>query len=227
MTTAAAIAEVRRLLQDGLNGDATPTPYNVVRMEDLTDQVPAAATPTQRTFMVRFTGVPTEAYVTCFVIPGTLAAYLDGSVVPGTVTSDVNANGNFTLQTAPVTSLQVSYGYQFFTDTDVASLLGQAVSWLTYATADSVPDALSPAMNHFAGALGLRALGRKHTLASARGGDAEMDFGQLARAFERAAEKMFAEAEKMRDDFYAGSGTRLAPTGSVDGLAIAPYQPLQ
>jgi hypothetical protein len=78
-------------------GDATPVPYNLVRLEQLGDQIPAVATPTQRQFLVRFAGVPTEQYVTVQVIPATLVAYVDGSPTPVTPTVDVDRNGNFTL----------------------------------------------------------------------------------------------------------------------------------
>lgn len=218
----AARESVRRVIQDGQTADG---PYNLARLEDLSDEIPAQATPTQTQFLLRFESTPVQEYATVFCVPGTLTAYLDGSAIPTTPTVDVDRNGNFTLPVAPHTDLKVSYGWQWFQDTDVDDLVDKARAWLdAYATVDLVPDGLTPALVKYAAALACRALQRKVALADARAGDAELKLSQLAQAYGKQADALEKEAVADRTSF-SQRPERLAPTAQVASLGLRPYQP--
>jgi hypothetical protein len=214
---------VRRLIGDGAIGGQSP--FNMVRLEDLSDQIAALATPVGTTFLVRFSQLPTEAYVTAYAIAGTLVAYVDGSSSPATVTSDVNANGNFTLAVAPASSLQVTYAWQYFADADIADFVDQARGWVNQASLATVPDGLATALVQYAACLALEAMGRKCALANVRAGDAESQLSQLAAAYAKQADALQKYATSARDAFYTGAGARQTPAVASTTVGIDPYQP--
>ena len=132
----AARDAVRALLRDGQTSTyATNVIFNLVRQEQLSDEIPAVATPTQTEFYVRFSSVPLGKNTTVYAIPGTIAAYVDGSDSPqtvgnGGVTQDIDPNGNFILRTPPTGQLLVTYGWESFNDGDIDQYIADANSWL-------------------------------------------------------------------------------------------------
>jgi hypothetical protein len=144
---------VRTLVRDGQPSYAT-SPYGLVRQEQLSDQIAAAATPTGTEFMVRWANVPLGKNFPYTAVPGTIAAYVDGSPSPQTITNDgvtqdIDSNGNFTLAVAPTAQLLVSYGWQALTDGDLDQLLDNARSWIQgFATLDDLPDGMTPALTY-------------------------------------------------------------------------------
>lgn len=225
MDLAAARVAVRRLIQDGTSGDAT---YNVVRLEELSDQIPADATPTQRQFLLRFESVPFQEYVTVFAVPGSLAAYLDGSATPASPSADVDRNGNFTLPAPPTSKLQVTYAWQFFLDGDVDGFVDGARAWLRdFADVGTIPDGLTPALLHYAAGEACSALARKCQLANVRAGDAGADLAEIGKQYAAQAKDLRAAAVKERDDYYARAGVTRAPAMAATSLALDPYQPRQ
>jgi hypothetical protein len=214
---------VRRLIGDGaLAGQAA---YNMVRLEDLSDQIAALATPVGTTFLVRFSQLPTENFVTAYAIAGSLVAYVDGSPSPVTPTSDVNANGNFTLAVAPVSQLQVTYAWQYFQDADVADFVDQARGWLAQPTLAGTPDGLATALVQYAASLALYAMSRRCALADVHAGDAGSQLSQLAAAYSKDAAALYADAIQARDSFYVGAGSRRTPAGAIASIGLDPYQP--
>jgi hypothetical protein len=227
VTTQQARDQVRTVIQDGkASGDAAA--FAVVRREPLTDQIPNVATPTLTTFLIRFSQVPTEEYVTVYAIPGTLVAYLDGNPTPIAPTSDVDANGNFTLPTPPTVSLEVSYAWQYFTDVDVDTFVNAGRAWLRdYPSVDQVPDGLTEALIAYAASRALRALNRKLTLATAKAGDAQVDFSDLAKALQAQADAQEKLAAQARKDYYSRADQTLQPGVDISTFHIPPYQPLR
>lgn len=221
-TASTARQQVRRLVQDGQTSDATPVPYKMVRLEDLTDQVSTG----QTTFQVRFTGVPTEAYVTCYVIPGSLVAYVDGSPAPTSPKTDVDRNGNFVLSAAPGQQVQVSYGWQYFADSDIDDFVDQARQWLReYTDVTLVPDGLVPALVRHAASKALEALAAKVALPSVSAGEASADLSKLASEWRAQATAWASEATSLRESYWARASEPRGPAFDTGSMALDPYQP--
>ncbi len=141
-------------------------------------------------------------------------------------TVDVDANANFTLPAAPTSSLLVTYGWQFYSDADVDGFVDEAREWLReYTDVTLVPDGLAPALIPYAGAIALRGLARKCTLADTRAGDAAVNFSALAKAYSADADKLEKEALAARQSYYSRADEALAPAASATGLSIDPFQP--
>lgn len=220
---------VRHLLRDGTPWlDATPVPFNMVRLEELSDQIQQTATPTQTVFQLRFANVPTEQYMTVSAVPGTLVLYVDGSWAPTAPTVDVDLNGNFTLPVPPVTELMATYAWQYFSDGAVDQYVDQARQWLReFTTVALVPDGLMPALTHYAAALALRSLARQANIADLRAGDSEVSFSDLAKSYITQAAAMEKLAEGEREAYYTRGPEALAPAVDVSSLVIDPFEPLR
>lgn len=219
---------VRHAIRDGVpSQDTTPVAFNTVRLEDLSDQIPAATTPVQTQFLVRFADVPTARYMQANVVPATLVAYVDGSAIPTHPTVDVDTNGNFTLPVAPVISLRVSYAWQYLSDGEINQFVDEARQWLReFATVAQVPDGLVPALVDYAAHKALLALGRSAILAPVHAGDADVDWSKLAAGYQKAADQMYALATKEREVFYTQGPEALDPTAiSITAVGIDPYTP--
>lgn len=225
-TVESARNQVRHEIRDGMPAlDAAPTPFEMVRLEDLSDQIVQAATPAVTQFQLRFQNVPLEQYATVYAIPGTLVAFVD-SWQPTPPTLDVDRNGNFTIPLAPVASLKITYGWQFFLDTAIDNFVDQSRQWLREFTSVSlIPDALNPALVHYASALALRALGRQLTLAMVRGGDAEIDLSSLAKAYTTQADALEKTALAERETYYSKGPEPLAPSAAVAGTFHRDWTP--
>ncbi len=218
--------QVRHEIRDGMPAlDANPTPFEMVRLEDLSDQIVQQATPASTQFQLRFQNVPLEQYATVYAVPGTLVAYVDGWT-PTPPTVDVDRNGNFTLPVAPVASLKITYGWQYFLDQAIDNFVDQARQWLReYTSVTLIPDGLNPALVHYASALALRALGRQLTLAMVRGGDAEIDLSALAKAYTTQADALEKTATAEREAYYSRGPEPLAPTATLIGTHQRPWTP--
>lgn len=224
---------VRVLLRDGQPSYAS-APFGLVRQESLTDQIPAAATPTQTEFYVRFQNVPLGRNVTVQAVPGTIAAYRDGSTTPDTianarVTQDIDANGNFILSVAPTGSLLISYGWQLFSDGDIDQLISQADSWL-YAWVDSggigaIPDQLNHALALYAASRGAEGIARQLAFPDTTAGDAKESLSQVAKQYAASAKAWLAEAEQARKDYWTSADQPLQPQAAVQSLSYPVYQP--
>lgn len=223
---------VRALLRDGQPSYAA-SPFGLVRQEQLTDQIPAQATPTQTTFYIRFQNVPLGKNVTYLPVAGTIAAYRDGSTTPDTignggVTADIDQNGNFTLQTAPVASLTASYGYQLFQDGDVDQYIADGMSWL-YQWVDtgitSIPDALNHALAMYAAAQAADGIARQIALPDVTAGEAKETLSQVAKAYAQSAKTWLGMAEQARKDFWTSADQPLQPAAATVSLRYPVYQP--
>lgn len=212
-TVESARYQVRHLIRDGMPAlDANPTPFELVRLEDLSDQIVQQATPAQTRFQLRFQNVPLEQFATVFAVPATLVAYVD-SWTPTQPSLDVDRNGNFTLPVAPVVSLKVTYGWQFFQDSAIDNFVDQARQWLREFTAITlVPDGLNPALVYYAGALALKALARQLTLSPVKGGDADIDLSKLSASYAAQATALETTAAAQREAYYSRGPEPLAPT---------------
>lgn len=213
-TVQSARYQVRKQIRDGVpEMDATPVPFEMVRLESLGDQI---ATTTGNVFQLRFENVPLERFATVWCCPGTLVAYLDGSWAPTYPTVDVDQNGNFTLPVAPAAELLVTYGWQFFTDSDIDSFVDEARQWLReFAAVTNIPDALSPALIHYAAGLALSALARQLTLSPIKGGDADFDPSVLAKQYQAQAAALMATATAENKAYYDRGFEKLAPAVDV------------
>lgn len=228
-TIESARNSVRHQIRDGLPAlDATPVPFNTVRLEELTDQLPGEATPTLKQFQLRFQNVPTEQYMSVTAVPKTLVAFVDGSWTPTKPTVDVDSNGVFTLPVAPVSKLLVSYAWQYLSDGEIDAFVDQARQWLReFGEVSQVPDGLSHALTHYASALALRALERSATIADLKAGDTESGFSSLSKSYERQATSLEARAETEREQYYSRGPEKLEPAVDVGSLRIDGYQPLR
>lgn len=223
---------VRALLRDGQPSYAS-TAFGLVRQEQLTQQIPAAATPTQTQFYVTFSSVPLGKNVTVQAVPGTIAAYRDGGTTPdtvanGAVTADIDQNGNFTLQTAPVSALLVTYGWQLFADGDIDQLIADSQSWL-YQWVDSgllsLPDALNHALACYSAGLGCRAIARQLRLPDVSAGEARESLSAVAKGYEQDAKDFFARADKARLDYWTSADQPKQPQAATVSVRYPPYQP--
>lgn len=229
-TKASARNAVRHQIRDGYPvGDAVPVPFNLVRLEALTDQIPAeAATPTQTVFQVRYDLVPTQQHMTVEAVPGTLTAYVDGSWTPTAPTVDVDRNGNFTLAVAPLKTLLVTYAWQYLSDGEIDNFVERSREWLRqFTTVEAIPDGLSHALTQYAAALAMRALARSATIANQKAGDTDIAFSDLAKSYTAEADALEKRAEKDREQFYSHSPDVLEPFAEGEGLEIDGYEPLR
>ena len=220
---------VRHRIRDGVPLlDAAPVPYNMVRLESLSDQILAAATPTQTTFQCRYADVPTQRYMNAQVVPGTLVAYVDGSWTPATITQDVDQNGNFVLATAPVFQLLITYAWQYLSDGEIDQFVDEARQWLReFQSVTNVPDGLVPALISYASSRALEALGRSAILAPVHAGDADVDFSKLAESYAAAALVQYKKAQDERAAWYTMGPEALDPTvGDVGYTSWGQYTPL-
>jgi hypothetical protein len=220
---------VRHQIRDGLSTlDATPVPFNMVRLEPLTDQVSIAATPTQTVFQVRYDLVPTQEHMTVTAVPATLVAFVDGSWTPTLPTKDVDAYGNFTLPSAPVKELLVSYAWQYLSDGEIDQFVEESRRWLReFGEVSQIPDGLTGALARYASALALRALMRTANIADQKAGDTGINFSDLAKSYATQAKELETRAQADRDAFYSRSSEALEPFVESGGLAIPGYQPLR
>jgi hypothetical protein len=221
---------VRHAIQDGATSDGEV--LAVARLEDLSDQVMQQATPTATSFQVRFTQTPTQGYVTTFVVPGTLQAFVDESPEPVEPSEDVNANGVFTLPAPPEVILQVSYAYAYFTDKSLDALVSEAIAWLSAPAqfaVDQVPAALVPAVVDKAASRALRALAAKCARAvTAKSGDSSMDFSDLAKSYSTQAKEREGAAETTRAAYYTRADSAAAPVGATHQLHVGgPFTPVR
>jgi hypothetical protein len=205
------------------------SPYGLVRQESLTDQIPTS--PTLTTFYVRWQNVPLGKNMTVFAVPSTIAAYRDGSTSPdtvgnGKVTADIDQNGNFTLQTAPTSSLLVTYGWQLFQDGDIDQLLDEARSWLfNWSTLDLVPDALNPALCQYAAGLACQSIARQLRFPDVSAGEARETLSAVAKGYEQDAKDFFARAAQGREDYWTSADQPKQPAAAIISVKYPAYQP--
>jgi hypothetical protein len=224
---------VRALLRDGKPSYASQ-PFGLVRQEQLTDQIPAAATPTLTEFYVRWQNVPLGKNGTASAIPATIAAYRDGSTIPdtignGLVTQDIDQNGNFILQHPPVSQLLVTYGWQWLADADIDQYISDASSWL-FAWVDSggvtaIPDALNHALALYAASLAADALSRQLALPDVGAGEAKESLSKVAGMYAQSAKAWEAKAEKARSDYWTSADQPKQPAAAVLAVHYPAYQP--
>lgn len=229
----AARDAVRALLRDGKPSYAAQA-FGMVRQEQLTQQIPAAATPTQTTFYVLWSQIPLGKNMPPSAVPGTIAAYRDGSTVPdtianGKVTADIDANGSFTLQTAPAAGLLVSYGWQLFADGDIDQFIADANSWL-FQWVDSggitaIPDALNHALALYAASLGASAIARQLRLPDVSAGEAKEDLSGVAAGYAADAKSWLTRAQQARADYWTSADQPKQPAAAVVSLTYPAYQP--
>jgi hypothetical protein len=227
-TVALGLDRLKRAIQDGKTSDGET--LGIARLEDLSDQVMQQATPTATKFQVRFTAVPTQNFAPVFVVPGSLVAFVDSNPAPVTPSEDVNTSGVFALAVAPVEQLQVTYAWAYFQDKSLEGFLDEARAWVagpvTFANLGEVPDGLVPAVIGNAAARALRALAAKCALATARAGDSEMSFSDLAKAYTLQANEQQKNAEAVRKSYYSRADQPLAPAAEASALSVGvPYQP--
>lgn len=218
-----ALNAVRHRIRDGVpSQDASPVPFNMVRLEDLSDQIPVAPA-TAVIYQARMDDVPTQRYMNANIVPGTLVAYVDGNWAPVSPTVDVDQNGNFTLPAAPTSELLITYAWQYLSDGEIFQFIDEARQWLReFASVDAIPDGLLPALYSFASYRALSALGRSAILAQVHAGDSDVDWSALAKAYQSAATMAQKDAEGERAGFYTQGPEADDPTV---GAFYAPYLP--
>jgi hypothetical protein len=229
-TRASARNAVRHQIRDGMpRGDSQPVPFNMVRLEPLTDQIPAEqATPTQTVFQVRYDLVPTQGRMTVHPVPGTLVCFVDGSWTPTAPTVDLDENGNFTLAAPPLKSLLVTYAWQYLSDGEIDNFVEESRRWLReFATLEAIPDGLIGALVRYASALAIKALERSANIANMKAGDTSVDFSKLAENYNKLAGNLEARAEKDREQFYSRGPEPLEPFVDAGALTIDGYEPLR
>jgi hypothetical protein len=220
---------LRHRIRDGYpDQDTNPIPFNMVRLEELTDQIPAVSTPTQTVFQVRFDDVPTGRYMTVQIVPGTLMAYVDGTWTPVDPVVDADINGVFTIPNAPQTQLLVTYAYQYLADGELDQFIDESRQWLReFLSVDMVPDGLVPALVSYAASRALYALARSATLAPVKAGDSDVDYSQLGKQYTVEAAAQYKMAQDERAAFYTQGPEALDPTVvDVGSVHIDPYTPL-
>lgn len=224
--------QVRNNIHDGMPSYAT-IPYGLIRQEQLSDQI---LTQTGNIFYVRWINVPGGKNITYFAVPATIAAYRDGATAPdtignGRVTSDIDQNGNFTLQTAPATSLAVSYGYQLVQDGDIDNYLDQARSWVggfqDFTTLDTVPDGLSPAVVLYACHLACNAIARQFRFPAVKAGDASESLQEVAAGWSTDAQRFLADALSLRKSYWSSADQPQLPAAAIVSMTYPNVQPIR
>lgn len=226
---ASANNAVRHRIRDGVpTQDTVPVPFNMVRLEDLSDQIPLVS-PSQVIFQVRYQDVPTQRYMNAQVVPGTLVAYIDGSWIASTLAVDVNVNGNFTLHSAPQSGLLVTYAWQYLSDGEINHFIDESRQWLReFQSVAQIPDGLVPALVSYATSLALSALERTAILAPVRAGDSDIDWSKLSTAYCAAATQQYNLAMKEREQFYSQEPEFLDPNiVDVSHASFPSYTPLR
>lgn len=228
----ALLDQVRTAIGDGQPSYAT-SPFGLVRSESLTQQIPDVVSPTETTFYVLWSSIPLGKNVTVQAIPGTIAAYVDGATIPLTVAnsgivSDVDVNGNFTLNAAPQTSLTVTYGWQIFADADLYQMIDQARQWLiNYQTLETVPDALQAALVQYASYLACTRLARQLALPDVTAGEAKEALSQVAKQYQQMAGEFLASAQNVQKAFYTSGDEPLLPVAVTQVVNYPRYQPFR
>lgn len=229
-TVISARYAVRHRLRDGIPlMDANPVPFNTVRLEDLTDQIPAVPTPIQTVFQCRYQDIPTQRYMNAQIIPGTLVAFVDNAWTSVTPTVDVDSNGNFTLPVAPVIALKITYAWQYLSDGEIDQFIDEARQWLReFSLVSQVPDGLVPALVSYAASRALMAIQRSATLAPVHAGDSQVDWSKLAEAYGKEVITQYNTACKERKEYYTQGPEALDPTAvDVSAPNIGPYTPMR
>jgi hypothetical protein len=226
VTVLSARNAVRHQVRDG--APSGQQPFNMVRLEPLTDQIPATATPTQTVFQVRYDLVPTQEHMTVTAIPNTLTAFVDGSWAPTTPTLDVDRNGNFTLPHPPFSALLVTYGWQYLADGELDNFVEEARRWLReWNEVSEIPDGLFGALTRYASALALRALQRTANIADQKAGDTDISFSDLAKSYATQAKELEARAEADRKAYYSRGAEVEEPFAESEALHIDRFEPLR
>jgi hypothetical protein len=231
-TQQAARDAVRALIADGQPSYAS-RPFGMVRQESLTDQIPPQATATLTQFYVRFSGIALGRNVTVQAVPSSIAAYRDGRTVPdtvanGLVSSDIDQNGSFTLATAPVSALLVTYGWQLFSDGDLDQLIADASSWLFQWVSggiSTIPDQLNHALALYAGGLACSSIARRMRLPDVSAGEVKEALSQVAKGYEQDAKDFLARADKARVDYWTSADQPKQPGAGVVSVKYPSYQP--
>lgn len=221
---------LRRAIQDGETSDGEA--LTVTRLEDLSDQVMQQATPTATEFQIRFAAHPTQGFVSVFVVPGSLVAFVDENPAPVIPTVDVDSNAVFELPAPPDERLQVSYSWQYLQQPTIVGLLDEARAWVagpaTFPSLEEVPDGLSTALIDYAAARALRSLAAKMQLASAKAGDAGVDWSDITKAYSVQAKERAASAEAARKSYYGRADQTLGPAVAVSSLDVGgPITPIR
>jgi hypothetical protein len=162
---------------------------------------------------------------------GTYSIVADGAAVSPSGTPDY-FRGRFVLAGAPATSLLVSYDFQFFTDTEIARLLQNALSFVgsTDDTFASVDVGLGDALVYKASSDAASALAaRTSPYYDASAGSKSARKGDLGRKYRELAKDLFDRAVAEREQFYGprkGQATQAAygkssPTSNI----VQPYTP--
>jgi len=227
-TIASARNGIRHRIRDGVPSlDTNPVPFNVVRLESLSDQIPASGSET--VYQVRFEDVPTQRYMNAQVVPGTLVAFVDGAWTPTTPSVDVDQNGNFTLASAPTTALLVTYAWQYLSDGEINQFIDEARQWLReFQTVDTIPDGLTHALISYGASRALYSLQRTAILAPVRAGDSDVDWSKLSASYQKAADQQYAIACKEREQYYSQFPESLDPTAvDVSAIVLQPYGPIR
>ena len=226
VTALSARNAVRHQVRDG--APSGQQPFNMVRLEPLTDQIPATATPTQTVFQVRYDLVPTQEHMTVTAVPSTLTAFVDGTWAPTRPTLDVDRNGNFTLPVPPMSALFVTYGWQYLADSEIDNFVEEARRWLReWNEVSEIPDGLFGALTRYASSLALRALQRTANIADQKAGDTEISFNDLAKSYATQAKEMEASAQTAREQFYSRGPESLEPFVESEPLRIDRFEPLR
>lgn len=221
---------LRQAIQDGQT--STGEAMTVARLEDLSDQVMQQATPTAVEFAVRFAAIPTQGFVSVSVAPTTLVAFVDGNPAPVTPTEDVDSNGVFTLPAPPAERLLVSYTWEYLQQPTILAFLDEARAWAaapsTFLALEDIPDGLTPAVIDYAAARALRSLASKIQLASAKAGDAGMDWSDMTKAYTAQAKDRAATAAEVRKSYYTRADQGLAPASEASSLRVGgPITPIR
>lgn len=221
---------VRHRIRDGIPMlDADPTPFNMVRLENCADQIGQPATPATM-FQVRFNDVPTQRFINANVCPGTLVAYVDGASTPTYPTQDVDINGNFVLPVPPLTSLFITYAWQYFSDGEIDQFVDESRQWLReFSQVSLIPDGLVPALVSYASSRALTALATSASrLANQKRGDESVDWGTLQKQFQAEAGQNCSQANAERTAYYTQGPEALDPTVVVvSSPPIGPYTPVR
>lgn len=198
----------------------------MVRLEELSDQIGQAATPTLTVFQCRYADVPTQRYMNAQVVPATLVAYVDNAWTPTVPTRDVDVNGNFTLPVAPASRLLITYAWQYLSDGEIDQFVDESRQWLReFTDVTTIPDGLVPALVSYASARALRALQRSATLAQVRAGDSDVNWSELAKMYQGEADSQEKVGLAEREAYYTQGPEALAPSVDVSSVSISPYTP--
>lgn len=161
------------------------------------------------------------------IIAGSLFVSIDGGSFAAP-TSEDDTRGRFVTATPPTLALLATYDFQFFTDTEITTIIDSALSFVGYTVTTNVPDGLLDPMVKWAAGDCFQALSsRAAPLYDAAAGNKNVRKSSITKSYLDLAKEKHAEATAERLAFFERKGEREAPAYGNIVISQTPYTPIR